>query len=335
VENFPAVDDHLVEPESGMEVFRGEVRRAMAGDPPHALEQCNIASVIHLDVAPGYVASTELLTRVDHDSNFATDACIRKDGHDPATGSRYLEEISFEVKHTQSDKDLTERARMLVRRGVRRVFAVKVREDEEGAVEAGPVKEWLAAEDRWVELDPESEIVDRCLKHPIKVKALIEVPEARAQVLRGFVADDHPLLVEDRQKAVAAREQELVAAHAGELAAREQELVAAHAGELAAREQELVAAHAGELAAREQELVAAHAGELAAREQELVAAHARELAARDEQERLRLQAMIVDFCDLLAIELTAERRARMEAMTGTELDTLCDAIRTGRRWPAK
>jgi hypothetical protein len=262
--NFPGVDDHLVAPETGTEMIHGEIRRVMPAYPPHAREQCNIAAVINLDVAPGYVASTELLTRVNHDSNFATDACVHKEGIDPETGSRYLEEISFEVKHTQSERDLRERAQMLARRGVRRVFAIYVKEAADGGVLAGPVKEWVAGQGRgrWVELDPESEIVDRCFEQPIKVQALLDRTEARKQVARVLWAQQNPVLVEA----------------------------------------------------------------LAARENELSAAHARELQALARQGILAL-------CEVLAIEVTAERRARMEEMSGEKLDGLRDAIRTRRRWP--
>ncbi len=40
------------------------------------------------------------------ESDFATDVCVRKDGVDPETGGRYLEELSFEVAHTQSLENL-------------------------------------------------------------------------------------------------------------------------------------------------------------------------------------------------------------------------------------
>jgi hypothetical protein len=47
---------------------------------------------------------------------------------------------------------------MLIRRGVRRVFAIYVKERAGGVVEAGPVKEWLGGEGRWLDLEPEAEI---------------------------------------------------------------------------------------------------------------------------------------------------------------------------------
>ena len=305
--DYPAVDDRAVRPETGTEMIRGEVRRVLPAESPHADRQCDIAYVLRSEVAPGYVASTELLTRVDGGSDFATDACVRKAGRDPATGTRYLEELAFEVKHTQRTADLTERARKLVRRGVRRVFVIAVKEGDDGKIEAGPVQEWLAGEDRWRTLAPADEIVDRCLVQPVKVQALLDVTEANDQVARALLAKNNPVLVKDRQEALAAQARAMVEDKQEALAAQARALSEAHARELRARED----AHARALRARE----AAHARELQARE----AAHAR--------------AAILELCDVLAIEVTAERQARMAAMTSEELDTLRTTIRTGRRWP--
>jgi hypothetical protein len=271
----PAVDDRAVTPETGTEMIRGEVMKALPAEPPHADRQCDIAYVIRSDVAPGYVASTELLTRMDRESDFATDACIRKVGRDPETGSRYLEELSFEVKHKQSNAAITERARKLIRRGVRRVFAIHVREDAQGVgvIKAGPVREWLASEDRWLELHPQAEIVDDCLVQPVKVRALIDATEANNQVARALLAQNNPVLVEYRQRAMDAQKRELADEHA------------------------------------------------------------RELQARDERERQRLRKATLEICDLLAIEVTTERRALVDAMASDNLDRLRSAIIVQRRWP--
>jgi len=118
-------DQHVVEPETGKEMIGGEIVEAAPAESVHADRQFDLSYVLRGSVAPGYRGSTELLTRVDEGEDFATDACIRKDGFDP-DGHRYLEEISFEVKNTQSEASLKKRARDLIRRGVRRVFAIYV-----------------------------------------------------------------------------------------------------------------------------------------------------------------------------------------------------------------
>jgi RNA polymerase-binding transcription factor DksA len=221
---FPAIDDRLVEPETRTEMIDGEFRQALPGEPPHADTQCDVSYVIRANVVPGYVASTDLLTRVSEDSDFATDACIRRDGIDPSTGTRYLEELSFEVKSTQSVADLTSRARMLIRRGVRRVFAIFVNKDRDEQVQAGPVKEWSPREDRWIDLGDEDEISDPLLWRPVKVRALLDAAEANNQVARALLAQDNPVLIENRRQAVMQRERELRV----ELAEREAQLRAAH-----------------------------------------------------------------------------------------------------------
>ena len=95
-------------------------------------------------MAPGYAASTHLLTRYGPWSDFATDVCVRRQGRDPETGTRYLEEVCFEVVDAQSNADV-------IARGVRRIFGIFVKGigigdeallDESATV----VKEWSRAQ---------------------------------------------------------------------------------------------------------------------------------------------------------------------------------------------
>ena len=58
----------------------------------------------------------------------------------------HLEEVSFEVVHEQSTKDVTERAEDLTARGVRRIFAIFVKKRE--------VREWSRSEGAWKTLGP-------------------------------------------------------------------------------------------------------------------------------------------------------------------------------------
>jgi hypothetical protein len=78
---FPRVDDHLVLPE----VTRDEIiggRRVVASPAhlPHATQHTRLDYVLEAHVAPGYQAATDLLTRHDEESDFATDACVLKEG---------------------------------------------------------------------------------------------------------------------------------------------------------------------------------------------------------------------------------------------------------------
>ena len=82
------------------EVIDGQIIQVSPANPSHADRTVDISYVLRANVAPNYVASTDLLTRISDENDFATDVCIRKAGTD-AQGHRHLEELSFEVKYTQ------------------------------------------------------------------------------------------------------------------------------------------------------------------------------------------------------------------------------------------
>lgn len=119
--SFPPVDEHLVEAEvTRDEIIGGRRVVAMPAREPHATRQFKLDYVLEPHIASGYIGAADLLTRVDVDSDFASDACIYKDEIDPQTGTRYLEEIAFEVISEQNEQDVTEKALRMHRRGVRR-----------------------------------------------------------------------------------------------------------------------------------------------------------------------------------------------------------------------
>jgi hypothetical protein len=186
-EPFPRVDDHLVEPEvTRDEIIGGRRVVAMPANPPHADQQGAIIQVLRSNVAPGYKAAAELLTRVDQDSDFASDACVRKEGIDPATGARYLEELAFEVVSEQRTGDVTEKASRMHRRGVRRLFAIFLKSEQ--------VCEWSAESQGWLPLDRGSQIEDSCLAAPLAVAALIDAAAADIAVVKGLAAQGNPEL---------------------------------------------------------------------------------------------------------------------------------------------
>jgi hypothetical protein len=196
-EPFPPVDAHLVTPEvSRDEVIRGRRVVAMPALPPHADRQVELGYVIRGLVKPGYVSSSELLTRVAEGSDFATDVCVRKAGDDPRTGQRYLEELAFEVVNEQSARDIREKAEDLTARGVRRVVAVFVK--------TGKVSEWDARKGAWRELPEDATLDDPCLSRPVRVKALLDAAEADAAVARALVHKGEPVIEEVRAEGKAA-----------------------------------------------------------------------------------------------------------------------------------
>ncbi len=194
---WPHVSDYTVEPESGQEMFDGEVREASPAGPKHSRQHNQVGSVLHACTAPEYGADTDLLTRLGVPHNFASDTSIRRNGIDPETGDRYLEELAFEIQSTQSDEDLEERARIMAARGVRRIFAIPVRGDDAGSeIIAGPLAEWMSAEGRWRTYRDDEVISDPCLFEPLPVRALLDAVEADNAVVRAHLHKGHPILLE-------------------------------------------------------------------------------------------------------------------------------------------
>jgi hypothetical protein len=186
---LPRVDDHLVVPEiTRDEIIGGRRMVAHPAHPPHATRHTELDYVIRAHVAPGYHVAADLLTRHDQDSDFASDVCVFKDGVDPATGARYLEEIAFEVVSEQRDRLATEKAARMQRRGVRRVFAVWVKERR--------VCEWSAEVQTWRVLDADSWIEDSCFVRSFALAALLDAAAADRSVVEALAAKDSPAILE-------------------------------------------------------------------------------------------------------------------------------------------
>lgn len=185
--SFPPIDDHLVVPEvTRDEIVNGRRVVAHPAPPPLADRHSILNYVVRAHVAPGYRASSDLLSRVGETSDFATDACIYKEGVDPSTGTRYLEEIAFEVVFTQDERDVTEKAEAMHQRGVRRIFAI--------AVEGPRVCEWFPENGSWRVLGSGYVIEDRCLVKPLAIEALLDAGSADNAVAEALIAKGNPVL---------------------------------------------------------------------------------------------------------------------------------------------
>jgi hypothetical protein len=199
-DSFPGVDDHLVEPEvTRDEIINGRRVVAMPALPPHADKQIDLGYLLRAHAAPGYRVAADLLTRHAVDSDFATDACIYKEGVDPATGTRYLEEFAFEVVSEQNEKVVTEKAEAMHRRGVRRIFAIFVKGRQR-------VCEWSPESRSWRPLAAGSQIEDRCLMTPLAVAALLDAALADNAVVEALIAKGNPA-IREREVAAEARGQ--------------------------------------------------------------------------------------------------------------------------------
>jgi hypothetical protein len=193
-------EDHLVEPGTRHEVFQGQRVYVSPARPGHGDVHNQLDMVIRHHVARAYTASSDLLTRRSHDSDFATDTSVRRAGLNPATGHRYLEELSFEIFFQESRDYARARARDVVRYGVRRMFGIFVKERWPGSDEAGlldfTVAEWSAERDDWLVLANDDVIADPALHLPIPVEALVDAVASDNASARALLARNNPVLLE-------------------------------------------------------------------------------------------------------------------------------------------
>lgn len=198
--SFPQVDDHLVEPEvTRDEIIAGRRTVALPAEPPRADKLADLHYVVRSHVAHGYCMAAGLLTRFGEDSDFGSNGCVYKDGLDPATGTRFLEEVVFQVVSEENARDVSEKVPVMQRRGVRRIFAIFV-------VGELQVCEWCPESQSWRTLDRDSQIEDPCLVVPLPVAALLDDAVADDAVIEALAAKGNPEL-ERLEAAVRARVQ--------------------------------------------------------------------------------------------------------------------------------
>jgi len=185
--SFPGLDDHLVEAEVTRDEIIGGVRVVLSpAHEPHATQHNELNYLVRGHVAPGYVVASDLLTRHDEESDFATSTCVRKKGVDPETDGRYLQEIAFEVVSEQKHRCVREKALRMHRRGVRRIFAVWVEDPR--------VAEWSSESQSWRPLAADSRIEDPCFVAPLAVAALFDPEAADNAVIAALAAKGNPAI---------------------------------------------------------------------------------------------------------------------------------------------
>lgn len=181
------MDERLVEPESHTEIVGGVAYRTMGANPPHATQHARVARVFEDCLAPGYETAVDMLTRSSKKTDAAPDVSVFPEGPDPVTGGRQLEEIAFEVLDTESLDHVTNKTRRLAKRGVRRLFYLRVADHA--------VFEWQHTSGEWAVLDAESEIRDRCFIVPIPVRAFVRRVLAHDTVARALLATGNPVVM--------------------------------------------------------------------------------------------------------------------------------------------
>jgi Uma2 family endonuclease len=182
----PRVDDHFVVEGARVEVVRGILLMAPPAGEPHATVHLTLAYLLAAHVGEGFVAAVDMLTRTSDDSDFAPDASVYPEARDPRTGGRQLEELAFEIASTQPLDSAGEKARELVRRGVRRVFCIGVKHRR--------VLEWSRDTDGWSPLLGSTAIDDPCFVRPLPVRALLDAAAADEAVIAALDAREHPAI---------------------------------------------------------------------------------------------------------------------------------------------
>jgi len=177
---LPAVDDHIVVPESHTEMVDGVVYETMGAKEPHATLHLQVARVFAGCLASGYEAAVDMLTRTDEDNDAAPDVSVFPRRRDRKTGGRKLEEIAFEVCDTERYAHVTTKVKRLAARGVQRLFYVDV--------DTRTLHEWQHDRGDWVALGAKAEITDRCFRVPIPARALVDRVRADDTVARALLA---------------------------------------------------------------------------------------------------------------------------------------------------
>jgi hypothetical protein len=184
---LPSVDARLAAPEAGEEVVDGERIQVMGANPPHALSHSDAVLVLRGCLAPGYLCSVDMLTRLDEDNDRAPDVSVFPEQPYATTGERTLEEIVFEIRSTESLAHVTKKALAFVTRGVRRVFYLRLPDHT--------LFEWNHRTNTWKTLAGSEHIVDKCFRVPLPVSAFASSVAADSAVANALLKANNPTLV--------------------------------------------------------------------------------------------------------------------------------------------
>lgn len=188
----PPLSARLATPDANEEVVDGVRVEVMGALPPHAIQHGEAAHLLRGCLAPGYLCAVDMLTRLDEDNDRAPDVSVFPEAPDECTGERALEEIAFEVRHTESLAHVSKKARAFIERGVRRFFYLRLSDRS--------LFEWDRVRDDWTRLPEDTEIRDRCFRVPLPVKAFTSRVVADNAVANALLAARNPVLTEALRK---------------------------------------------------------------------------------------------------------------------------------------
>jgi Uma2 family endonuclease len=187
---LPPVDERLVEPETRYEMYDGELVYVPPADFAHGERQVKASGLIEVCVRPEFSVATEVLTRASRTSDIAPDISVHPRALDPATGRRQIAQLAFEVVSKQSLGNAADKARRLLGRGVRRVFAIDV--------EHGRAMEWSGALGAWQLLDLGACIEDPVLAVPLAIEPLVKAAIVDDAIARALVVKNNPVIAAEK-----------------------------------------------------------------------------------------------------------------------------------------
>jgi len=195
-----AVDDRLVEPGSGFEVFAGKILAVPPADEPRGIHHARIVALLDAHVVPEYEVAVDMLTRTAELDDIAPNASVFPRARDPETGGRQIEELVFDFVNTQRPGEGGEKAGSLAARGVRRIFGVDL--------VIHRIASWTAATKTWEILPLDFVIEDPVLATPLPVRALLASDRTDDTIVRALIDRGHPAILEMQRKAYEAGREE-------------------------------------------------------------------------------------------------------------------------------
>ena len=185
----PAPDERLVAPGTPYEMYDGELVHVPPTDSAHGERQSKVSGLIEACVRPEFSVAIDMLTRTSRTTDLAPDISVSPRALDPATGRRQIAELAFEIVSTQSLGNAADKARRLVARGVRRVFAIDV--------EGGRALEWSDSLQAWQRY-PGTSIEDPVLAAPLPILPLARAASIDDAVARALVTKNNPVIASEK-----------------------------------------------------------------------------------------------------------------------------------------
>lgn len=185
-------------PGTRYEILDGELLYVSPADGPHGATHSRLCALLEAHTARRFRCASDMLTRTSATSDFAPDASVFPRAADPKSGGRQLDELSFEIEakgRLGRQAVVTRKARALVGRGVRRVFAIDLKRSR--------VLEWSSNTNGWTILRDDAAIDDRAFVTPLPIADLVSEASSDDAVARALVAKKNRVIAEDRARTVA------------------------------------------------------------------------------------------------------------------------------------